>query len=86
MHPPPGKCHHYFFQDGGFIIPGHCTIYIYTWKANCHLSLDEKVKPNRTDMEAFWTSVSGPYAASEATGMTNWEYQDDRHGCWQLPN
>ena len=23
---------------------------------------------------------------SEATGMTNWEYQDGRHSCCQLPN
>ena len=35
-------------------------LYIYTWKANCHQSLDEKVKPNMANMEAFWTSVSGP--------------------------
>ena len=32
---------------------------IYTWKADSSQTLDQKVKPNMADMDAFWTSVSG---------------------------
>ena len=37
-----------------------------------------------TDLYMLDSSASSN--KSEATGMTNWEYQDGRHGCWQLPN
>ena len=60
-------------------------IYIYTWKANCHQSLDEKVKPNMADMEAFWTSVSGPYAANGLLRFgwpSETDIQGDRVGAW----